>query len=489
MTGGGTWLSPGPLNFEESMQDWIAMQKKALAEHAPESQQCLESMETRGMVVTTHYSGTGAAEQATETVLPGNVHFHGACDINPTCQRVLLSHDPECAAEHVFSDLLARPPKDIVDRLQATLAEYQEKAQVRASTPNGQDRDVLRAVGLEWVDAAMQILGEWTPTREDTAHCLRHDGNCPTFPARTSASTPGRRFHLEISGINCQPWSYAGKRMGWLDDRSIPCLILIQTILSVQPDAVCIECTPGFDFATLRRLLRGYRGDYAITSPVDFGYPVSRKRMYMWFDRMRSLQRIHREVSTILDICRRSLLVGPEIFLQASPEQIQREYYRMAQKVGALTPDRALTRGMRMRRIKKKQAPPCKLRVRDILPAGLRKRYLEHRERVEKVRTLRETCYMRDINRTAGWGGAPQCQSVPTIMRTSTLVAMFESEDDDRLLLPSELPGIHGIRIPADVLQSLQPKDVRSLVGNSMHVAQIGTFVGYALSTRSYYDD
>ena len=104
---------------------------------------------------------------------------------------------------------------------------------------------------LEWVDAAMQILGEWTPTREDTAHCLRHDGNCPTFPARTSASTPGRRFHLEISGINCQPWSYAGKRMGWLYDRSIPCLILVQTILSVEPDAVCIECTPAFDFATL----------------------------------------------------------------------------------------------------------------------------------------------------------------------------------------------------------------------------------------------
>ena len=488
MTGGGTFLSPGPLNFKDSMQDWIAVQKTALAEHVPESQECMESMEVRRMVVTTHYSGTGAAEQATETVLPGNVHFHSACDVNPTCQRVLLSHDPECAAEHVSTDLLARPPKDIVDRLHAELATYQEKARVRASTPNGQDNDVLRAVGLQWVDAAMRILGEWTPKREDTAHCLRHDGQCPVFPARTSASTHGHPFHLEIDGINCQPWSYAGKRMGWLDDRSIPCLILVQTILSVEPDAVCIECTPAFDFATFRRLLRGYRGDYAITCPRDFGRPVSRKRMYMWFDRMRSLHRVHKEVSTILDICRRSLLVGPEIFLQASPEERQREYYRMAQKVGASTPHMrvgASTPGMR--RIKKKQAPPCKLRVRDILPAGLRQRYLEHRERVQKVRTLRDTCYVRDINRTAGWGGAPQCQSVPTIMRSSTLVAMFESEDDDCLLLPSELPGIHGIRIPAHVLQSLEPKEVRSLIGNSMHVVQIGTFVGYALSTRSYY--
>ena len=469
------------------MEDWRDMQKAALWHHVPASMECLDDVYSRGVNVTTHYSGTGAAEMAVAKVLRGSVHFHGACDFSPTCQHVLLNHGPECAAEHVTQDLLARPPKDVVDELQALLKTHQEQAEaeVGASTP-GEKHNVMRAVGLKWVDAAMRVLARWTPKREDTAYCLRHGRGCPAFPPRASASTPGR-LHLEIDGINCQPWTYGGKRMGWLDERSIPCLILFQSILSVQPDAVCLECTPGFDFPTARRLLRGFRGDYAITTPLDFGRPVGRKRMYMWFDRMLSLRAVHREVSTILDVSRRSLLVGPEIFLQASRAEVQRLYYGMAQK--ASKKDGGPSHPSVLRRLTKKQPPPCKLRVRDVLPSGLRARYEAHREKVSNFRTLRESCFVRDINTTAGYGGLPQCQSVPTILRSSTLVAMFESEDDDRLLLPSELPGIHGISLPHHVLAKLEPKEVRSLTGNSMHVVQIGTFIQYALATREYYHE
>ena len=94
---------------------------------------------------------------------------------------------------------------------------------------------------------------------------------------------------------------------------------------------------------------------------------------------------------------------------------------------------------------------------------------------------------MRDINRTAMRGGAPQCHIAPTTMRSSTLVALFESEDDDRLILPREMPGIHGISLPTGVLSRLEPKAVRSFVGNSMHVVQVGAFIQYALATRSYW--
>ena len=465
------------------MEDWQMAQQRVLSAHVPGSLQCLEDVSNRGLVVTTHYSGTGAGEMAMAKVFPGRVRFHSACDISPTCQHVLLNHGPECAAEHVTKDLLARPPQKIVDRLKSLLVEYQEQAEIRAATPGDDKREIVSAVGRDFVQSAMETLKDWTPTREDTAYCLRHEKDCPVSPARASASTPGR-LHVEISGINCQPWTLAGKRLGWLDARSIPCLILVRIIVVVQPDAVCLECTKGFDFQTLQLILRGFRGDYAITSPVDFGRPVARERMYMWFDRVLSLSQVHREVCTILDVSRRSLLVGPEVFVRATDDEIQRWYYSLAMR-SSTKPD-GPPRPSVLRRLSKKQAPTCNLRVRDVLPAGLRGRYEAHRVQVDSICTQTGVCYVRDINRTAGWGGKPQCQHVPTILRSSKLVAMFHSRDQDRLLLPSELPCIHGITLPAHVLAKLEPREVMSLTGNSMHVTQIGAFIQYALATRSY---
>ena len=309
------------------MDDWMEQQECALLDHVPGSIDRLQEVLDRGLDVTTHYSGTGAAEIATEKVFRSRVRFHSACDISPTCQCVLLKHGPECAAEHVYKDLLDRPPRHIVDHLKSLLVQYQEVAEIRASTPGNDRREVISVVGKMWVQVAMESLEQWTPTREDAAYCLRHDRCCSPFPPRF---TPGR-LHLEIDGINCQPWTVAGKRLGWLDIRSLPCLILVRTILCIQPDAVCLECTPEFDFMTLKSLLEpDYRGDYAITSPLDFGRPVARRRMYMWFDRVLSMRHVHRSVGTILDVCRRSLLVGPDVFVQASDADVQRCCYYTA---------------------------------------------------------------------------------------------------------------------------------------------------------------
>ena len=92
------------------MNDWMYAQQQALLEHVPGSIDCLQEVLDRGLDVTTHYSGTGAAEIATEKVFGSRVRFHSACDISPICQCVLLKHGPECAAEHVYKDLLADLP-------------------------------------------------------------------------------------------------------------------------------------------------------------------------------------------------------------------------------------------------------------------------------------------------------------------------------------------------------------------------------------------
>jgi hypothetical protein len=205
--------------------------------------------------------------------------------------------------------------------------------------------------------------------------------------------------------------------------------------------------------------------------------------MYMWFDSMASVRRIHKEVHSILDVSRRAVCVGPDIFLRASPEEIRRQYYAMATTKAEDLPDDASKPVLR--RLVGKQLPP-KIRLSDMLCAGLRARYLQHREKIAKVRRMPGTCYVVDINKSVGWGGKPDCSRVPTILRSSKLVAVFESPEHDRLLLPSEMPGIHGMRLPSEVVASLAPREVRSLIGNSMHVAQIGCFIQYALATRSY---
>ena len=93
------------------------------------------------------------------------------------------------------------------------------------------------------------------------------------------------------------------------------------------------------------------------------------------------------------------------------------------------------------------------------------------------------SCRRREPN---SWVGRETPGPRPTILRSSKLMAIFGSEDEDRMLLPSEMPGIHGIRLPPSVLSKLPAHAVRSLVGNSMHVVQVGCFVQYALATRSY---
>ena len=152
----------------------------------------------------------------------------------------------------------------------------------------------------------------------------------------------------------------AGKKLGWLDSCSIPCLILVRTILCVKPDAICLECTPKFDFATLKRLLHTYRGNYAVTCPTDFGRPVARRRMYMWFDLLSSLDSVCAEVGTIFDVSARSLLVGPEVFLTASASDVRRCHYEMAQM--ASQKDIGLPKPV-LRRLVGKQPHACSFRV------------------------------------------------------------------------------------------------------------------------------
>ena len=55
-----------------------------------------------------------------------------------------------------------------------------------------------------------------------------------------------------------------------------------------------------------------------------------------------------------------------------------------------------------------------------------------------------------------------------------------------RLVLPDELLLAHGLVLPERLKSQLSDRQKMLVVGNSMHVAQVGTFLQYVFATRAW---
>ena len=97
-------------------------------------------------------------------------------------------------------------------------------------------------------------------------------------------------------------------------------------------------------------------------------------------------------------------------------------------------------------------------------------------------------CIVVDISQNVGYR-RPARHMVPTLMKSTNLVVLFKDAAQDFLFTPSELAAIHGLDISPAVLRRLTVSQVRGLVGNSMHVAQIGAFVQFAFAARTWSND
>ena len=486
--GGACASTPGPRDIIEAQTDWADVQRWRAATASPLCDRLANKVRV-GLDLTSHYSGTGAAESALAAIAGDQFVSYSACDIDLICQDVLVHHPKGVSApQHVFADLCDRPPVEIMQELRQRLKQAQIKAGVargRASTPAEQATgggastpETIQRVGREWVREAMPILAAWSPTRDDMGQCVRHGRKCRIFPPHSS------RYHVEVSGVNCQPWSAVGKKLGWLDDRSLPCLVLVRTILCVEPSVVCIECTPAFDFDTLQDLLAAkYLGSCAQTCPLDFGLPVRRPRLYMWFDSMSCLDEEHADIECCLLAARRSVHLSPRDYLKATRTERRRHYEDTWRERTGSPPPRPSPRRMDLK------GPGPMPRVADYLAPGLYSRYRDHRDAVAKIRKSEQDCFVVDINQSASYGRVSKPNVFPTILKSSVLVVLPADEAHDCMVVPKELLSIHGIDLPSSVLRRLKPKQVRQLLGNSMHVVQVGTFIQCALAARTWSGD
>ena len=128
-------------------------------------------------------------------------------------------------------------------------------------------------------------------------------------------------------------------------------------------------------------------------------------------------------------------------------------------------------------------------RVADFFEPGSYSRYRDHRGAVAKIRKCEQDCFVVDISQNPNYSRVSKPNVFPTILKSSTLVVLSADEAHDCMFAPEELLSIHGIVLPDSVLRRLSDRQVKQLVGNSMHVVQVGTFIQCAFAARMWSGD
>ena len=204
----------------------------------------------------------------------------------------------------------------------------------------------------------------------------------------------------------------------------------------------------------------------------------------MWFDSITCLDEEHADVDCYLLAARRRVRLSPRDYMQATI--IERRVHYENVWCGRTKCDPPMV--PLQKRMTVKGSGPMPL-VAHYLAPGLFSRYQDHREAVAKIRKNDQDCFVVDINKNASYSSNSTPNMIPTILKSSVLVILSADEANDCMFVPRELLSIHGIVLADSVLRRLTVRQVKQLVGNSMHVVQIGTFIQCAFAARTWSGD
>lgn len=261
---------------------------------------------SHGVLLTTHYSGMGTAEDAASFALalaqkatgglephPGAVVGYSSCDSNRACRSVLTSIG---ASKHVFGNLCDRLSVAVRDELVQTLEEH--RAMLHREVDGNQDVDVTvdagadaeaalarrrkdhcKLVGRQWSLRALDILKKETFSSQTMAWCYKCRRRCPCFPHFQEV---GQRLLIEIAGTTCVAWSsMSASASGWLHNSSIDFFAWARMVQCIEPHMVIHECVEKFDPAILSFILGDkYTIESVCHSPLSMGFPSMRQRRY-----------------------------------------------------------------------------------------------------------------------------------------------------------------------------------------------------------------
>lgn len=327
----GSWYPAGPstlLDVIDVARKHVTAVIDSARSRCPSVICGLRAMLIHGLVITSAYSGMGNFEGAVwfyisrlaaaldlEIVMVKLV-FWSATECNPTARRTLLGHRPETPCRHVFCDILDRLQPDDKEELLKIQAPFLTRGILLKHMfldgllSKGGLQRLRHTAGMAPAEAFSKVLGGVEFRSHDW--CVQCCAFCPISPR--SHSSLKNYIWIDGGGSCCQPFSAANSdSTGLLDRATLVLLVYVFSMRYCEVDAMIHECVPKFPRDLMEAPLTQshddllkcpdaqahrvyeeappiYKSFHKVSTPVYFGVPIQRLRMYTFFCFMQRLK-------------------------------------------------------------------------------------------------------------------------------------------------------------------------------------------------------
>jgi hypothetical protein len=497
-----------------------------------------------GIVLTSTYSGTGAFETVgcmiwnkvvewsrqlageagmnvdnVAALVPPPFICWAATDLMPASQRCLAAHRSGSRPRHIFTNVLGRLPD--AERAQC-LAIQSRKLRAFKDCELGVEQGCLtkaelerkqHVLGTELIEELKDVLG--SVEFKSTDWCIQCQRQCPISPRHDPALKD--LFWMEMAGTTCCPFSTMGPCGRWLSEATLPCLVWAFSTRYYEPDQVGHECVAGFDETELRDILSqhatesmpllkcpmsrpdcacaGYGMFSTVFSSSHTGVPSDRIRKYSLFNLLATESFVacpQRLLDLFQQIFFRDCVADASIYMQV-PESFTKDHLeRKAQKYNV---DWMVEYCSGSASSGEDGADIGKFSD-DLMQSSFKVRRVAYRLKAALQPGFNEMpVAIVNLVQTAGYMQGRLQTRAPALLRGSCLYDLVS----DKEVLPIQHWLIQGFPVPGFVdeelsanfpFPSLLPghkdplhdKEVRTLTGNSMHVAAVGAWVLFAWS-------
>ncbi|CAE8668378.1 unnamed protein product [Polarella glacialis] len=516
---------PGPTNLEGV----LTVNKDAcrrIVEYA--NQTCdhkmleqLKAWATEDHVVTSEMSGAGTFEVthyhvrmdlAVELgVVPGKNVYYSSCDSDDGPQLALKSHGESTRPMHRFADLVDRIPKADREQMQAVLDESLGMLQSASQEhkfgliSKSDLIDLKRKLSDSLKDDLIDELNsvEFLPK----AWCLACEQLCPSTPMAVDELKHMR--WLVGAGVVCCPFSKMSPNPPWCDKSTLATLTFPFMCRFFEPDDVYTECVAGFQESIFHDILNvtegalksiiskptnvnsagtGYMLNYQIFSPTDIGVPTERNRKYCHWKG----KGVAKPAVSFPELLFRRLDAKITVYLVAEQNEIDIDEHSATKKRRAVAAAAAGSGAAFGGGASHLTESECS-HLEGFQLLAKKKRLCDVSGKVWAVEAA-----LVSVTQTSCHNPTISTNSVQTLLRKTLLHDLVQNKQvttaEMWLIQGFPRPGLQGVselvsaKFPFPAAIAIHPSQVgadskltvqqeRSLIGNSMHVAQVGHFL------------